>query len=197
MTDAAAVKREQIAAAALGVFGRYGYRRASMELIAQAARVSRPAIYQYFTGKEDVFRAVGHQLVHGAIVAAEAARHSGRPIADRIYEVLAIKIDLFAGTVEARFRAEMLAEAEVIAQDIMAAFESGYLTVIEATLNDAREELDLLDVALSSRDAAAILVDALTGIAGAKAEPAALRARLRQLAELTVRGLTSKPLQAL
>ncbi|WP_431926322.1 hypothetical protein [Nonomuraea jabiensis] len=158
---------EAVQAAALSVFGRYGYRRTSMELIA-----------------------------HDAIAAAEAARRSGAPIADRLYDVLATKIDLFAGGVEAQFRAELLAEAEVIAQDVMAAFESGYSTVVEATLKDARDELDLLDVVLSSHDAAAVLGDALAGIAGAKAEPAVLRTRLRQFAELTVRGLTSKPVPA-
>ncbi|MCT9933768.1 TetR/AcrR family transcriptional regulator [Planotetraspora sp. A-T 1434] len=33
-------QREQIIAAALGIFGRYGYRRTSMDLIAQATRMS-------------------------------------------------------------------------------------------------------------------------------------------------------------
>ncbi|PWI04698.1 hypothetical protein DIZ27_43730 [Streptomyces sp. NWU339] len=32
--------------AAFRVFGGYGYRRSSMDLMAQAARMSRPAVYQ-------------------------------------------------------------------------------------------------------------------------------------------------------
>ncbi|MER5996883.1 TetR family transcriptional regulator [Streptomyces viridosporus] len=35
-----------IVSAALRVFGRYGYRRSPMELMAQAARMPRPAVYQ-------------------------------------------------------------------------------------------------------------------------------------------------------
>lgn len=81
----------------------------------------------------------------------------------------------------------------MVVEDVMASFESDYLSVVEATLGDAAEELDLLDAALSAADAAAVLVDALSGIVREKAEPAVLRKRLRQLVELAVRGLTSRP----
>ncbi|RSN14633.1 hypothetical protein DMB42_09135 [Nonomuraea sp. WAC 01424] len=190
MTEAAQAKREQIVAAALGVFGRYGYRRTSMDLIAQAARMSRPALYLVFKGKEDVFRAVGRRLVHDALAAAESARRSGASPADRLYGVLAVKIDLFGGTVEGGFRSELLADAAVVAEDVRAAFEEGFRDVVERTLNDCARELALLGVALPPRDAADLLVAATEGIAGAKAEPAVLRTRLRQLVELVVRGLS-------
>ncbi|MGI5156377.1 hypothetical protein [Microbispora sp. CA-102843] len=87
-----------------------------------------------------------------------------------LYDVLAIKIEFFAGAVEAEYRAELFAEAEVIVEDVMASFESAYLSVVEATLGDAAEELDLLDAALSAADAAAVLVDTLSGIVREKAE---------------------------
>ncbi|WP_182899230.1 TetR/AcrR family transcriptional regulator [Microbispora sp. H10830] len=193
MTDAAEAKRDHIVAAALDVFGRYGYRRTSMDLIARAARMSRPAVYLHFKGKEDVFRAVARRFADDIVAAAEAARRSGRPVADRLYDVLVIKVEFFAGAVEAEYRAELFAEAEVVVEDVMASFESDYLSVVEATLGDAAEELDLLDTALSAADAAAVLVDALSGIVREKAEPAVLRKRLRQLVELAVRGLTSRP----
>lgn len=47
-----------IRAAALGVFAEHGYRRTSMAMIAEAVGVSRPALYQYYENREDVFRAV-------------------------------------------------------------------------------------------------------------------------------------------
>ncbi|MBN6056879.1 TetR/AcrR family transcriptional regulator, partial [Nonomuraea sp. RK-328] len=193
MTDAAEVKRDRIVAAALGVFGRYGYRRTSMDMIARAARMSRPAVYLYFTGKEEVFRAVAQKFAADIVDAAQAARRSGRPIADRLYDVLAVKADFFAGAVEAEYRAELFAEAEAIVEDVMSSFESAYLSVVEATLRDAAGELDLLGVALSAHDAAAVLVDALAGIVRQRAEPAVPRERLRQLTELAVRGLAGRP----
>lgn len=49
-------KRRTILDAAAPVFGDLGYERASIETIAAAAGVSKPTIYSYFGGKEELFR---------------------------------------------------------------------------------------------------------------------------------------------
>ncbi|MEU7898282.1 hypothetical protein AB0B45_36145 [Nonomuraea sp. NPDC049152] len=107
--------------------------------------------------------------------------------------MLAVKIEFFTGAAEAEFRAEMFTEAGAIADDVVTSFEAAYLSVVEAVLTDSAEELDLLDVALPACDAAGLLIAAVAGIAQEKAEPAALHARVRQLAELAIRDLTSGP----
>ncbi|MCO6011254.1 TetR/AcrR family transcriptional regulator [Actinoallomurus purpureus] len=193
MSGSMVEKREQVVAAALGVFGRYGYRRTSIDLIAQAARMSRPAVYQHFKNKEEIFRAVGQLIGERVTAAAHEAGKGGRPVADRLFGALVVKLDLFAGTIDAEFRAELFSEAAGIAQDIVRAFEDGYRDVVEAVLLDCADELDLLGHALSARDAATLLLDALAGITQAREEPEILHARLRQLVELTVRGLTGTP----
>jgi AcrR family transcriptional regulator len=50
-------RREQVLAAALEVFGRYGFRKASMDEIARAADISRQGLYLHFANKEALFRA--------------------------------------------------------------------------------------------------------------------------------------------
>lgn len=50
--------REAIVIAAREVFGRYGFRKATMEDIAHAARKGKSSLYHYFKSKEDVFQAV-------------------------------------------------------------------------------------------------------------------------------------------
>jgi TetR/AcrR family transcriptional regulator, regulator of autoinduction and epiphytic fitness len=48
---------------ALEVFGRYGFRKASMEEIARAADISRQGLYLHFPNKDALFRAaVRHEL---------------------------------------------------------------------------------------------------------------------------------------
>ena len=49
---------EQIAAAALRLFARYGYKRTSMDDIAREAGIARATLYLHFKGKDDVFRAM-------------------------------------------------------------------------------------------------------------------------------------------
>jgi AcrR family transcriptional regulator len=55
---AASARRQQVIQAAIGVFLRYGYARTTMRDIAQAADLTRPTLYQSFSDKEVVFRAV-------------------------------------------------------------------------------------------------------------------------------------------
>jgi AcrR family transcriptional regulator len=50
--------RSQIIEAAKNVFGKYGYKKTTMDEIGQAARKGKTALYYYFKNKEDVFRAV-------------------------------------------------------------------------------------------------------------------------------------------
>jgi TetR/AcrR family transcriptional regulator of autoinduction and epiphytic fitness len=55
--------RDRALAAALEVFGRYGFRKTSMEDVARAADISRQGLYLYFANKDALFRAaVGQEL---------------------------------------------------------------------------------------------------------------------------------------
>jgi AcrR family transcriptional regulator len=66
-------RRARVVVAAIAAFSRHGYRRCTMGDIADAATMSRPALYLLFPGKEAVFRAVAEALLADAAVAAEAA----------------------------------------------------------------------------------------------------------------------------
>lgn len=50
-------RREAILRAVMPVFGRLGYRRASMDNLAAAAGLSKPGLYLHFSSKENVFTA--------------------------------------------------------------------------------------------------------------------------------------------
>ena len=59
LTDENLVERRQgILSAATGVFLRYGYSRTTMGDVAEAAKMSRPALYVLFPKKDDIFAAV-------------------------------------------------------------------------------------------------------------------------------------------
>jgi AcrR family transcriptional regulator len=50
-------RRRRLLEAALATFGRFGYRKTSMEEVARAAHLSRQGLYLHFATKEDLFRA--------------------------------------------------------------------------------------------------------------------------------------------
>ena len=58
-------KKLRIINAAKGVFLKYGYRRVTMNDLAEAAGMSRPALYLVFPKKEDVFCGVVRELARG------------------------------------------------------------------------------------------------------------------------------------
>jgi len=71
--------------AALSVFGRFGYRKASMEEVAQAARISRPGLYYLFSSKEVLFRAaVTHALEHDIAEVGHILADTQRPLPERL-----------------------------------------------------------------------------------------------------------------
>jgi AcrR family transcriptional regulator len=56
--------QRRILEAALDVFGEVGFAEARVELITERAGCSRPAFYQYFSSKDDVFWALAGRLGH-------------------------------------------------------------------------------------------------------------------------------------
>jgi len=66
-------RKTQILRAAMRVFALYGFRRASMEDVAQESALSRPALYQYFRNKDDLVLSCVDLVIEDAFGAAEAA----------------------------------------------------------------------------------------------------------------------------
>jgi AcrR family transcriptional regulator len=66
-------KKSRILAAARSVFLRYGFKRVNMNDIAEAAGVSRPALYVLFKNKEEIFIEAYLRWVDETIAQVEAA----------------------------------------------------------------------------------------------------------------------------
>jgi TetR/AcrR family transcriptional regulator, regulator of autoinduction and epiphytic fitness len=54
-------RQDRVLAAALELFGRYGFRKASMDEIARSADISRQGLYLHFANKDALFRAAVRQ----------------------------------------------------------------------------------------------------------------------------------------
>ena len=69
----ARTRRDEIVDAAVPIFLRFGYKKASMDAVAAAAGLSRQAVYLHFPGKEALFGAVVDNLCAATQHAAHAA----------------------------------------------------------------------------------------------------------------------------
>lgn len=66
-------RRAELVKAAAGVFIRFGFRKASMDEIARAARLSRQGLYFHFSTKEELFCEVVRHLAGAVMDALTAA----------------------------------------------------------------------------------------------------------------------------
>jgi len=80
--------RDRILDAAMQVFRRHGFQRSSIEQTAEAAGLTRQALYHHFESKQALFRAVIEHVHEGAVAAelaaVSAAEQQGRSLADTL-----------------------------------------------------------------------------------------------------------------
>jgi len=75
------IKKEQIYKAALSVFGKYGYRKATLEDIASEFHMTQSGLYRYFQNKRDLYeKAVAYGLVQWQRKSASAIEDESDPL---------------------------------------------------------------------------------------------------------------------
>jgi AcrR family transcriptional regulator len=87
-------KKSRILAAARSVFLRYGYKRVNMNDIAEAAGLSRPALYVLFKNKEEIFVAAYLRWIDETIAQVETAMAQAASPRDKIaraFEIWAVR----------------------------------------------------------------------------------------------------------
>ena len=83
--DTGPERRDSILESALLTFARWGYRKTSMESVAQSARITRPGLYFLFNSKEELFRsAVTQMLTLDLHKIEDILREDTRPLGDRL-----------------------------------------------------------------------------------------------------------------
>ena len=78
--------------AALEVFARFGYQKASMQDIATTAQVSKSVVFKYFQTKENLYLSV-FRLSADAISAADAEARAGRMLREDVFSAMRRTVD--------------------------------------------------------------------------------------------------------
>lgn len=191
----AEAKREAILAAALTLFGRYGYRRTSMEEIAREAGIAKGTVYLYFPTKEILFRALSQQTMDHVLAEAGRAASAGGPLGERLFGVLAAKYGYVHAIVHSSPHAgELIDSKNRLSAEVFAQGDRAYLRVVAGVLRAAvrQGELDPGRLAATPDGLASLLADAAHGVATGTERPptpAALRRGLRALVDLVVHAL--------
>jgi AcrR family transcriptional regulator len=134
--------RERILDSAAKVFAQYGYRLASMELVAQECGLTRQALYHHFDSKEALFRAVVEAVHEGGLEAERTAaareERAGNGLADVMVAQLEARyrffLDLMKGSAHAE---ELLFEHQRQTQDLLQRFAAEKFGLIVGTIERA------------------------------------------------------------
>src|ERR1700737_1177361 len=96
--------RDRILDAAMTVFRRHGFRRSSIEQAAEAAGLTRQALYHHFDSKEALFRAVIERLYQNALVAeiaaADASEKAGGGLADVVVAQITARLTYLVASLD-------------------------------------------------------------------------------------------------
>lgn len=185
-TSAREQRIDEILRASIPVFAQRGYRRTSMANIAAAAGVSRPALYQYFTDRADLFAAAFRLLLDEATDAALDALTEPAPLPDQLDGYLQrLSGDAYASLAATEFGAELMDARHQFAAD--------------AAANATKRAHDGLRTHLKTQTAAdqttrtrtfELLTLSLAGLKQDHPTPPAYRRRLNFLAHAAATALT-------
>jgi AcrR family transcriptional regulator len=151
-------KREAIVAAATELFRLYGFRKTSVDQIAQTAAVAKPTVYAYFEDKDAVFVAVCQAVMERIVAGARAARDEA-DVVERVAAVLGAKFTTIYELVESSPHArELLASRNDEANRVVAAADAEYEELLVGTLRAAARAGELDVAALGGAPALAKLL---------------------------------------
>lgn len=187
VADRAGGRQEAILEAAFTVFANYGFRRTSMDDIARAAGVSRPALYRHWANKEDLFRSL---VIHFTAeiereVCAVLSRDGGDPA-----EVLAAAFAAKSGRLMEAIQgtphgSELMEVGFRLSADLVEPMERR----LEAALAAWVARRGVLPGADTPESLAALMMAALRGLKTSGRDAAGQRAMQAQLARVFARSL--------
>ncbi len=177
-------KYERILRAASACFGRYGFKRTSMNDIAESAGISRGALYLLFQNKEDIFRTLCEYLHGEAIVRAKAALQSEVGFSERLIAAFEGKdLELFELVCSSAHGSELIDLSHAIGADIFQAAERQFHELLTAAIRQANEkgEIELKRGDFQPDRSASFLIGCACGLKKSSSSVEEYRQQLKHL----------------
>lgn len=160
-------KRARILEGAMKVFLAYGYQRVTMDDIARAAEVSRPALYLLFRNKAEIYRAIGTMLLDASAEAAQKVLASDEPFADRLMAAIDCSLIAMMRTIsQSPHGAELVDMKNRLAGDLAMVWRDRIGRTFGAAIAEEarRSKVDLSAQGLTAQTLADLLLDGLEGM---------------------------------
>ncbi len=180
-------KREAVYEAAATVFAQYGFRRTTMNDIAQAAGISRPALYLMFDNKENLFQGLASFRLDQAIEQALRVLAGGVDTNQRIIEALLVFERIFYEPIaDSPHGAELMDISQSLASESMMKDIVRLHAALAKTLSDAEQagEVNFENSPLKPKAFVELLFTGLNGVKKKASNTAEFRKMVKQLTEV-------------
>ena len=151
-------RQERVLDVALEVFGRYGFRKASMDEIARSADISRQGLYLHFANKEALFRAAVRQELDIALGEVAASLNEvGVGLERRVVGALDAWIGRYVGSMLASDIGNLLQDPGAQLGDIVDPARAVFHERLTAAIAAAMSEKDRERLGVTPEDIARAL----------------------------------------
>lgn len=170
---AADPKRVRILDGAMKVFLAYGFSRTTMDDIARAADMSRPALYLQFKNKTDIFRAIAMMVLSRSVAAAKMALAGDGAFTERMMRAIDEAFISMMSAVAASPHGAELLDMKSSLGDLVGCWRGALVEHIAAAIHGeaARNGVDLAARGLSTQLLAEMLLDGLEGMKARISDP--------------------------
>ena len=186
-------KRVTVYEAAATVFAQYGFRRTTMNDVAQAAGISRPALYLLFDNKEHLFHELASFRLDQAIDQATAVLSGKEDIQDRFIDALLDYEKIFYEPVMNSPHGEELMDInQSLATDMMMEGYTRLVTTLANALSEAAAagEVDFSNSPLKPKPFVELLLASIVGIKKKVSTTAEFRKKIRQVSLIFLLSIT-------
>jgi AcrR family transcriptional regulator len=187
-------RRKAILKAAFEAFCSYGFRRTSMEDIAQGAAMSRAALYLHYRNKEDIFRSLAQFYYDDAVAQVQSVLARDLPLQETLAQAFQAQTgQIFEALLSSPHGDELLDTKYASSADIAQAGEARLVAVYAGWLHQAAAK-GRISLAVSGGDATALastMMAALHGLKAPRPSPDSYRAATRLLAHVFARAITT------
>jgi AcrR family transcriptional regulator len=147
-----------VLAVALEVFGRYGFRKTSMDEVARSADISRQGLYLHFASKEALFRAAVRQELDTALGdASDCLNEEGAALDQRVVAALDAWLGRYVGSMLASDIAGLLQNPAVQLGDMVDAASAAFDARLARAIAAATAEKDRHRLGVTPEEIAAVL----------------------------------------
>lgn len=181
-------KRRKVRQAALEVFLRYGYRKVTMDDIAQGVGISRPALYLVFPNKEAVFRDVVQAGLENLLEEIERGLAHQHSLADQLAHVFQVSsVQSFELVSRAPAASELMNASFDFVKELFDSYERRQTDILARLIRAAVREPDALQPSAHAR--ARIMISAAHGFKSKAKDVQEMKAFIGDLVRMTVAGL--------